>query len=801
VQYRFFFFFFLLSISIKAQFSINGTVLDSAQHRPLAFVSIAVKGFPKATAMSDIDGQFRIEIPHEYPIQIQLSSIGFKPEMLELKEAPNKPLRILLNPTSQQLRELVVHAGENPAHRIIRQTWKNRSINDPEQWEAYRCKTYNKLVLSGRPDTTFHSNDSLLIRKRNAYDSLFSQQHLFLIESSNERLFRKGKVKENVLGSKVSGMQEASVFMLALQFQPFGFYGAQIELSGKQLLNPISKNSEEVYAFSLEDTLFSGTDSIYVIKFQPRKNASTEGLKGVIYISAPDYAIQNIIASPASQDPSLEMSIRQQYKRMPNGRWFPEQLNTDLMFNSVKLTGFKMFGESRTYISEPEYNPTLSARLFDEAELDVKADAAKQKEPFWEEVRIEDLDPREQRTYFILDSISKAENLTPKFKLMEALVRGYLPISWFDLELNRIMRYNAHEGFRLGAGGITNDRLSKHFGLGGYAAWGFKDKKEKYGLEGRFYLFPKHEIEVRAAFSNDVWESGSMNMVVDRKPQRLEQIRQVLVSRMDAEERSEIYLSGRLRYLHADLFIRQAHLTPLYDYSFAGLAKGTRFSWLESGITLNYCFKEKFYRNGKLKISLGGKSPVFRLQVMQGQDLNHGGLTNYQRADFRMDYSKQWRRIGKTVLQIGAGYINGNVPYARLYNAKGNLNGAADFRAASQNCFETMRMNEFLSDQYAAAFVQHDMGSFFHIKQLKPRFLIAHNMMIGKLGKATYLNQQGIDVNMPSMGFFESGLQINNLMQANSGGYGLAGYYRYGSYSDANWKKNVAIKLTLSLLF
>ncbi|MFM2285584.1 MAG: hypothetical protein RLZZ543_1081, partial [Bacteroidota bacterium] len=52
--------------------------------------------------MSDIDGQFRIEIPHEYPIQIQLSSIGFKPEMLELKEAPNKPLRILLNPTSQQ---------------------------------------------------------------------------------------------------------------------------------------------------------------------------------------------------------------------------------------------------------------------------------------------------------------------------------------------------------------------------------------------------------------------------------------------------------------------------------------------------------------------------------------------------------------------------------------------------------------------------------------------------------------------------------------------------------------------------
>ena len=246
-----FLFFMLLVSELCAQSKIQGFVLDSLQKRPLAFVSISVEGYPNASTMSDIDGQFSLDLPNGFPATIQCSSLGFKKEARQFNDAPNSKLRIEMRPSSLQLREFEVRAGENPAHRIIRQTWTNRKIHDPENYDSYSCNTNNKLVLTGRKDTTLLLVDEEDIRKANKADSFFQQQHIFLIESSNERLFRKGKVKENVLASRVSGVEEASVFMLALQFQPFGFYAPWIEIDGKTLLNPISKNSEDVYSFIL----------------------------------------------------------------------------------------------------------------------------------------------------------------------------------------------------------------------------------------------------------------------------------------------------------------------------------------------------------------------------------------------------------------------------------------------------------------------------------------------------------------------------------------------------------------------
>ncbi len=786
---------------LTAQTNIRGVVRDVDLNRPLAFVSIVVKGFPQATAMTDIDGQFTIALPNDLPAVLHFTYVGYLSTEIRLDSDSDKKLLVEMKSSAQQIRVFEVKAGENPAHRIIRQTWKRHDEHDPEKLESYRCETYNKLVLSGRPDTSFVAKKEEEKNKVKRYDSLFKEKHLFLIESSNERLFKNGKVKENVIGSRVSGVKEASVFMLALQFQPFSFYAPFIEINGQQLLNPISKNSEAVYSFSLEDTLFTGKDSIYVIRFQPKKNATIEGLKGLLYISAPDYAIQNVIAEPASKSNTLQLRVQQQYTRLANGTWFPEQLNTDMIFLTVNLTGYKMFGESRTYISKAEINPKLSSKLFDEVELEVSKNSSDKTEAYWETVRIEDLSEREQRTYYFLDSISRADNLAPKFKAIEAYVRGYIPIRWFDLEINRILRFNNHEGLRLGAGGITNDKLSRYFGIGGFMAYGLKDKQTKYGAEGRFYLYPRRELELRLMYSNDVWEAGTPQFVNDRRPQRTETIRQVLVRNMDWEERSEVNIGWRwLKYLRTDLQLRETHSTPKYEYQFSDLPMYSRFSWLEQSVSFTYCYKEKFFRNGKLKISLGGKSPTFRFMITNAKDLSYGGKLNYQRADLRMDYSFQWRRIGKTWLQCSGGMVNGQVPYSRLFNGKGNLSGNADLRAASMNCFETMLMNQFTSDRFAALFIQHDLGSFFHIGQFKPSFMLVQNTMFGSLGKTNALNQNYVSVIAPSKGYFESGILLNNLVTYNTGGYGLGTFYRYGVYADKDWKKNITLKISLSIL-
>lgn len=792
----------LLVSELFAQSKIQGFVLDSLQNRPLAFVSISVEGFPNASTMSNIDGQFTLDLPNGFPATIQCSSLGFKKEMRQLNEAPNSKLRIEMRPSSLQLREFEVKAGENPAHRIMRQTWQNRKIHDPENYDSYSCNTYNKLVLTGRKDTTFAAKNDEDIRKAYRVDSFLQQQHIFLIESSNERLFRKGKVKENVLASRVSGMKEASIFMLALQFQPFGFYAPLVELDGKKLLNPISKNSEDVYSFVLEDTLFQGSDSIYVIRFKPRKNVTIEGLKGVIYVSAPDYAIQNIIASPNEESSTMQMTVQQQYKRDENGYWFPEQLNTDIVFLNIQLTGQKTFGESRTYIKNVKINPSLSAKLFDEVELDVKKDASQKDSLYWKDVRIEELGERERRTYIYLDSLSKEENIERKLKSFEALIRGYIPIRWFDLEINRILRFNNYEGFRLGAGGITNDQLSRHFGIGGYFAYGFKDRASKFGLEGRFYLFPKHELEFRTLYSNDVWESGATIFENDIKQQRAEQIRQVQVNRMDSEERTEVHVNWRsFKYLRTNVFIGQAHVQPKYSYSFSDFPENIRFSWLETGISLTYTYKERFYKSGKLKLLIGSKYPTLRLEFIHGEDLSLGGITTYNKFIFRGDYKHQWRRIGKTTYQLLAGIVDGNVPYSRLFDGRGHLRKNSDFNAASMNCFETMTMNEFANSSFISGFFRHDFGSFFKIKKFSPRFVVIQNTLLGRMKEVNLQNQRGISFKQANKGYFESGLQINNLLAVKSGGYGIGIYYRSGYYAFSEWRYNLALKLSFSLNF
>jgi hypothetical protein len=792
----------LLVSELCAQSKIQGFVLDSLQKRPLAFVSISVEGYPNASTMSDIDGQFSLDLPNSFPATVQCSSLGFKKEIIQLNEEPKSKLRIEMRPSSLQLREFEVHAGENPAHRIIRQTWQNRKIHDPENYDSYSCNTYNKLVLTGRKDTTFAAKNDEDIRKAFRVDSFLQQQHIFLIESSNERLFRKGKVKENVLASRVSGVEEASVFMLALQLQPFGFYAPWIEIDGKTMLNPISKNSEDVYSFILEDTLFQGRDSIYVIRFKPKQSSNIAGLKGVLYVSAPDYALQNIVASPNEESSSNQMTVQQQYKRDEQGFWFPEQLNTDITFSKIQFTGQKIFGESRMYIQHVKINPELSAKLFDEVELEVKKDASQRDSLYWKDVRIEELGEREKRTYYFLDSLSKTENIERKLKSFEALIRGSIPIRWFDLDINRIFRLNDYEGFRLGAGGITNDHLSKHFGIGGYFAYGFKDRASKFGFEGRFYLFPKHELEFRALYSNDVWESGATVFENDIKQQRAEQIRQVQVNRMDWEERTEAHVNWRsFKYLKTNVFIGQSHVQPKYSYSFSDFPENIRFSWLETGISFTYTYKERFYKSGKLKLLIGSNYPTIRVEFIHGEDLSLGGMTNYNKFIFRVDFKHQWRRIGKTTYQVLAGKVDGDVPYSRLFDGRGHLRKNSDFNAASMNCFETMTMNEFANSSFISGFFRHDFGSFFKIKKFSPRFVIIQNTLLGRMKEANLQNQRGISFKQANKGYFESGLQVNNLLAVKSGGYGIGIYYRSGYYAFSEWRYNLALKLSFSLNF
>ena len=787
------------TISVFAQLEFKGIIEDQSTKKPLAFVSVSIMNAPSLAAMSDIDGKFNIKLP-QIPCQITVSYIGYTAQIIQIKEVTTEEHSIFLAANDFALKEVEIIAGENPAHRIIKNVWKNRDKHNPAQLSSYRCDVYNKLMLTGKPDSAFQPKLVEDLDKKKSFDSLFNKQHLFLIESFYKRISRYGNAKEMVVGSKISGLKEASLFMMALKYQPFSLYEPILDISGKTYLNPIGKNSEELYSFSLLDTLFNGNDSIYVISFKPKKQKTFDALEGSLYISAPDYALQNVQASPVNNDGAISIRLQQQYKRLPNGQWFTQQINTDLNFLTVKVPGYTLMGESRSYIENVTFEPEVKKSELDESVLDVENDAANKNELFWEEVRIDQLSEREQRTYRILDSLSKTENLNFKLKAFESVLKGYIPIRWFDLNVNRLFAYNLHEGFRLGAGGLTNYRFSKHFSIGGHVGYGFKDFKWKYGGEGHWLIQSKNDVQLNLCYSYDVNEAGGTQINNDRRPQSAELVRRLIIRNMDFEEITESSFGFRmLRYINTDIFARQRHVAPLYQYSFLDLPENTRFSWLESGVAIKIAWKEQFYRNGNLRISLGSKFPVLRIQITHGNDISQNGKLNYNRLDVRLEGFKKWRRIGTSFFNINGGAIDGLVPYARLFNGRGNLKGGkASSRLAGENNFETMQMNEFLSDRYAAIFFRHNLGPLFKIKEFKPEFVLAHNALFGTLKNPK--NHQFIDFKIPNIGFYEAGFHLNNLITFSSGGYGISAFYRYGPYTSPIFKNNIALKLTLSLL-
>ncbi|HOZ88368.1 MAG TPA: carboxypeptidase-like regulatory domain-containing protein, partial [Bacteroidia bacterium] len=135
----------LLPFVAAAQFTIKGKVFSIENKEALPFVAIIIKG-TNVGAQTDFDGNFIIKSPVQGDSLIA-SYVGYKrmsrPINKNLKEQEiNFPLT---NAEGVSLEEVVVVAGDNPAHRIVRNCVNNKYKNNRNNLTAYEYETYNKL--------------------------------------------------------------------------------------------------------------------------------------------------------------------------------------------------------------------------------------------------------------------------------------------------------------------------------------------------------------------------------------------------------------------------------------------------------------------------------------------------------------------------------------------------------------------------------------------------------------------------------------------------------------------------------
>jgi Family of unknown function (DUF5686)/CarboxypepD_reg-like domain len=779
---------------------LKGTVTESGTNQSLAFVSVGIQGQAGGTT-TDIDGRFKITVA-QLPATLLFTYVGHEAKSVEvLVGEEGNFIAVKLKKKDFQLKEVVVKAGPNPAIPIIKKVVANRDKNDPEKLPSYSYTSYNKLIITANTDSLDRLRGDTSKLKTIKF---FERNHLFLLESVTDKKFMAPNLSnENIRGIRASGFKDVSFMALATQLQSFTFYKEVIELSDKTYLNPISKNSENKYLFTLEDTLYEGKDSVFVISFMPRTGKNFEALTGVLYINTNGYAIQNVIANPTVPD-NLGIKIQQKYELF-EGRWFPVQLNTDLLFKNAQMNSANLVGIGRTYLTDIKIAPPLKRSDFVLIDMVVDPRATEKTEDFWKLHRPDSLDKKEQSTYSVIDSLGKANKFDTKLRTFVSLANGRIPIKSIDIEMDKIVRFNQYEGVRLGMGLRTNTRFSQVVNVGGYFAYGFRDRGFKWSADGSVRILKRQDLRIRAQWVSDVIEAGQPEMRGIRPPPYVERVRNAYVTRMDFINRGEVNINFRTPgYLKFLLFGNNTNVQAKYDYAYLANPQDdtvgvNSYTFTEAGVNVRFAFKEKLFDSGKALVSLGTEYPVVYMQYTRGIAGVLNGGYSYNKFDVRAEKTFTIKNLGRPTIMVWAGYIDRPAPYILNYTTRSSY-GRNPY-LSSMYSFETMRMNEFLSDTYASVFLRHNFQNLlFKGKKFRPAFVLVHNMGWGTMGNSQY--HKGINFKTLEKGFFESGLLINDLIKSNGlATLGVGCFYRYGPNALPTWKENIAAKLSLNLLF
>jgi len=411
---------------------------------------------------------------------------------------------------------------------------------------------------------------------------------------------------------------------------------------------------------------------------------------------------------------------------------------------------------------------------------------------------IQPLSDIELDAYRIIDSIYTAEQHEKNIKRLNLNINRSIQVKCFNLPLNRLMDYNSYEGYRLGLGLMTNDKISKYFSVGGYFGYGFKDKAWKYGGDLILNLHKDSESQIHFSYVNDVVEKSGYSFFETPDFTTTEIYRKYMIDDMDLIEKYQVSFSFlSFQYLKTKIFYNQSYITATDDYTYGPtLTNSTNeFIFNEIGLQFRYAYNEKFLETLRTKYSMGTDYPIFYGNIIKGTNLLDGEF-EYTKYEAKVTKTFKTKTLGKTRLAVVGGLIDRKVPISKMYNGHGSYQS---FSIEAENSFGTMRMGEFYSDKFLSIFFKHDFGSLlFNSKKFSPKFAVVNNFGIGELSQN--LNHQTTQaIQSIEKGYYECGLLINNILNQSFLGYGFGLFYRYGPYSFTKTADNFSYKLSLTI--
>ena len=817
--------FLFFTLSLQAQFHVNGIIKDSETKKPLPFANIRTEnGF---STIADVDGKFNFILISQ-PETLTVSYIGYEPKTISLFEIKTF-FTLYLLPKTNTLKEVAI-SNANPANAIIAKVIREKENNNPQKkLHSFQFKSYNKLLLTANPDSIVGKIDTLFvnavtrdqIKKIDSSDYKFKRiiekQHLFLSEKVSQFQFEKPTLKETILGTKIAGFKEPIYEFLGFNLQSFSIYDDKYELFETKYKSPISNTALKEYRYKILDTTSIDKRDVIVLYF--KNKISNKGLEGLLYIDKENYAVAKAVMRIRGV---LDITGIHEFNYLPEEKiWFPIRKNFKIVKGKSKEP-VKVLGERIEFAGEDDDTNSKKAasdfsylssemHVFDLAvnnnlkikksfvAIEVKDNANKRDDAFWKQNRSDSLDTRSERTYFVLDSIITKEKIEKKIKFGRKIINGYVPLGPFDFDLRYLLSYNNFEGFRFGIGGITNDLLSKKIRFEGYTAYGLKDETIKYNLGTAVRIGNLSNTWIGGSYTDDVREIASTSFATDKRVFKLYDPRPINISTFYNHKTWRGYIETKIIPKTETIWqFSHSEISPLFNYTFLNDGHLYRdFTMSTVMLSIQWNPFSDFMQTPSGKIEFEKRYPKFAFQFTKSLPNFFANDFDFGKVDARIEYEKKYLNGQKSAVLIQAGYTFGALPLTHLYNTSPNNLTKDDLlqriTIAGKNSFETMYFNEFFSSEFVMLQFKHGLKRVEIFKKVRPSLVLVTRMAWGNLEHPE--RNIGIDYKTLDRGFFESGIELNQIYK----GFGLTGFYRYGPNQLSRFEDNLAVKLSFVL--
>ncbi len=817
----------LLSLSMQAQFQVNGIIKDSSSNKPLAFATIISEN---GTTLSDVDGKFSF-LSSQKINSLTVSYVGFSKLNVPINDAKTF-YSISLFPENKTLNEVVIQ-NSNPALSIIKKVIELKNSNNPQKkLKSFDFNSYNKLIVTANPDSIVGKIDSVFIEKsigkrfekidssNYVFKNLVSKHHLFLTEKVSQFEFNGAKFKETILGTRMAGFKQPVYEIIGLNLQSFSIYDASYELFETKYISPISDNALKDYNYKLLDTASINGRNTLMIYFKNKKKRKAAGLEGVLYIDALNFAVAKSIMRIRGL---LDISGTDEFAFIPEENiWFPIQKTFKIVKGKNK-EDIKILGESITFHSEEDENQihkkvksdhvyllsktnnynlqfNIPVQISKKAiSIEIKKEAINKSDAFWVTNRKDSLDIRTKKTYLYLDSLSIKNRIESRLFFGRKVINGFVPIEFFDIDLRKIFTYNNYEGFRLGFGGITNDHLSKIFKIEGYTAFGTKDDAYKYNLGFSTRIGNYSNTWIGASYTDDISEIASTTFAIDKKIFKLYDPRPINISTFYNYVSWRASIETKIIPKTESIWqLSRTVVEPKFNYIYnVNDNLYNVYTMTTAMFSLQWNPFSDYMQTPKGRLEIEKRFPKFTVQYTQSLPNVWGNDFNFGKIDLKTEYEKKYLNGQKTYLLFQAGYAFGDIPITHLYNTSpNNITKETVLQRitfSGRNSFETMFFNEFFSSKFASFQCKHAFNRVILFKKVKPSLVVVSRMAWGNLEKPE--QHQGIIYKTLNKGIFESGIELNQIYK----GFGLTGFYRYGPNQLSKFEDNLAVKLSYTL--